>query len=169
MNANSGLILSSLSFPNTAPWIIFDDDWWKFSYDVPLTAPLILLAIVLHALPTKSLTLNNANAESLSVLLTLKNQFYDNFSLNLAWSDVSTINISVIKSGPNTKDNVLIAPSFLGLPPDNDKTVNSSSGANETISGPNTTLDLLSLKSYTCIAVLWDAFNVTTLVLHLLL
>ena len=59
--------------------------------------------------------------------------------------NVSTVIISVQKSGPNNKAIVIIMFAFLGFPADNDILVNSSLGSNMTKSGPKTTRDRLDL------------------------
>lgn len=72
-------------------------------------------------------------------------QLYDNVNYNAAWSDVSTLIISVLKSGPRLICIVLIYPTILGHLPDKLVTVNVSSGYNYTKLGPNTILLYLDL------------------------
>ena len=47
---------------------------------------------------------------------TLKLLFMAIAILSLAWSEVSTVMWSVMKSGPNIRQRVIRAPSFFGLP-----------------------------------------------------
>lgn len=67
-------------------------------------------------------------------------QLYESCRESLAWSPVSTITISVQKSGPNSRHRDLIMLGFLGFPPDNDCLVKCSSGPSITRSGPYITL-----------------------------
>lgn len=67
-------------------------------------------------------------------------QLYDSWRESLAWSAVSTVMISVQKSGPNSKHKVLMTFGLFGLSPERLSWVNCSSGANITRSGPKTTL-----------------------------
>ena len=155
--SNSSLNFPESSFPKTASLIFKLLLWWKSSKVTELTAPLTLLAIDLQASPTKSLTENSLMASCGSSLSTLKYQLYERVRFNLAWSEVSTIIMSVMKSGPKLIYKDWMTFSRLGLPPDNDKIVNCSSGPSMTRSGPKTTLDFFNLKSNSWTAELCGA------------
>ena len=51
-----------------------------------------------------------------TVLLTLNMLFIDKAILRRAWSEVSTVMVSEMKSGPSIRQMVMRAPAFLGLP-----------------------------------------------------
>eukprot|EP00659_Diplonema_papillatum_P000997 gene997-biopygen1011 len=96
--------------PKTAYRMIDDEFLWKLSNVTPAQQPLILLAIALQLSPTKSGTLNTFRTAVLSFGSTAKRQLYDSCSSNLAWSAVSTLMLSVMKSGPKNSERHLIRP-----------------------------------------------------------
>ena len=57
------------------------------------------------------------------LLHTLKKLFMDRATFRRAWSLVSTMMWSVMKSGPSMRQKVIRAPSFFGLPAEEGKDV----------------------------------------------
>mmetsp|Transcript_37335 Transcript_37335/g.91511 ORF Transcript_37335/g.91511 Transcript_37335/m.91511 type:complete len:296 (-) Transcript_37335:1084-1971(-) len=136
------------SRPNTALRITRAECLWKSSNDVAATAARTIDATALHASPTKSPTANSCCAAASSspasppardLASTSKCQLYDSLSERRAWSLVSTSTTSLMKSGPSSSATLRIWPSFFGVPPLSDSTVNSSFGFKQMSSGPNTT------------------------------
>eukprot|EP01085_Mycamoeba_gemmipara_P004160 Mycagemm_TRINITY_DN10274_c0_g1::TRINITY_DN10274_c0_g1_i1::g.4160::m.4160 type:complete len:118 gc:universal TRINITY_DN10274_c0_g1_i1:752-1105(+) len=104
---NLFLTLPSASTPKTAERMILAEFLWKLSKLTAATAPRTRAATALQASPTKSGTWKIC-APSFSFLTHEKYQLYESFSERRAWSAVSTVMISVIKSGPSWRARALM-------------------------------------------------------------
>mmetsp|Transcript_8781 Transcript_8781/g.21693 ORF Transcript_8781/g.21693 Transcript_8781/m.21693 type:complete len:254 (-) Transcript_8781:1299-2060(-) len=135
------------STPKTDERMILADDLWKSSNVVAATAERTRDPMSLQMSPTKSGTANNFAADAGSVLSTSNCQLYESCSSSRAWSNVSTVMISVEKSGPSARRIDWIWWPFFGFPPESERTVNCSSGCSIASSGPKTTRATRDLKS----------------------
>eukprot|EP01139_Manchomonas_bermudensis_P003285 Amastigsp_a8494_19.p3 type:complete len:280 gc:universal Amastigsp_a8494_19:356-1195(+) len=127
------------STPNTARLMISAEALWNASKETPATAPRTRDAMALHMSPTKSGMLKSSAPSAGELRSTSKNHPYERRRSRRAWSEVSTVRMSVEKSGPSWSTMSRIWPERLGLPPERLSTVSCSSGWSITMSGPKTT------------------------------